>query len=615
MGEKYSNALSRPLKMLTVLALTAALSGSFIGTVQADRSPWEYEAASMTKYGPPTSVYFDNLNIYVGRQPINHKGTVMVQAEPLLKSLGYQVTWDVTEKKLTAEQAGKVSLTFWAQRTEAEIDGQSVHTLPAAPFVHEDQLWIPLRFTAQSCGLAVTWTAKGSFVSVRDPNAQIHLRVGTQADNENTGQPSALIQYMKENWETNVQINLTSPKDFSNKTKVKIAAGDMDSLMLLGDAYEFRDDLLESIALDLSESLQSYPSLKELTDASNIAVRKIGGKVYGIPRPSDLNDAPFPALRQDWIDTLGSKQPVTMDEMFNLLKQFVNKDPDGNGKGNTIGMYGYVNANNLGSLAWVEHTFTGSPERFSISESGTVVDHALSKGQRQALEWLTRAYAQGLINKDFATIDPETAMEGVKKKNVGLAVLKFDEAAKLTLDKQGSWTPLSGLKASSNAPEIAPWNSAGGGMYIVSRMAKVDAVKVLEWLDRGIEMSETGKWAEIEGLKEGDRSAIQNLFGRNDLLKSNALLNDLAPETQKLYKEAATRWHNISYKGQTLPEANLLWSQGQHTEFIHKLNDMKIKVIMGKVSLSEWDEYVKKMASSEDYKTMIRDFNKLIHSK
>ena len=94
-------------------------------------------------------------------------------------------------------------------------------------------------------------------------------------------------------------------------------------------------------------------------------VRKISCKTYAIPRPSDLNDAPFPALRQDWMDKLGSKKPKTMDEMFDALRQFVNKDPDGDGKNNTIGMYGYENAINLGSLSWVEHAHTGFPERSS----------------------------------------------------------------------------------------------------------------------------------------------------------------------------------------------------------------------------------------------------------
>ena len=610
MRETYSNSLlSRSMKMLTVVALVTTLSGSFALTSHADRSPWENAASA---YGNPAAVYFDNLSVYLGSQPVNHNGTVMVQAAPLLRSLGYEVTWDESEQKLTAEQAGKSSLAFWSKRFEANIDGQSVKGLPAAPFVLENELWVPLRFTAQNCGLIVTWNSHGSFVTVRDPSAQIQFRVGTRADNEITDPPSALIQYMKNNWNVNTQVDLTLPRNFPDKTKIKIAAGDMESLMLLPDAYEFPDHLLESIALELNPSLRSYPALQKLTDAPDMPVRKIGGKVYSIPRPFDPNDAPFPALRQDWMDNLGSKQPETMDEMFNLLKLFVSKDPDGDGKNNTLGMYGYVYANSLGSLTWVEHAFTGNPERFSISDAGTVVDHALDKEQRQALEWLNRAYGAGFINKDFATIDPDMAIEKTRQGNAGLAVLKFDDAAKLTLEQTGNWTPLSGLKATVHQEEIAPWNSVGGGTYIISSMSRIEPAKVLEWLDRGIEMSETGKWKIIEGLEESDYAAIQNLFGRKDLLKSNSQLDALAPETQKLYQQAADRWHQTSYAGRLLPEASQLWSQGLYAESINKLNEMKIKVITGQSSLHDWDEYVKKMTASEEYKTMIRDLNKLI---
>lgn len=609
---KKHPALSRPLKLLTILAITASLTGSLAGVSFADQSPW---VSASSEYGRTAAVYFDNLNVLLGSQPINHKGTIMIQAGPFLRSLGYQVTWDASTKKLSATKSGESSLVFWEMRKEAEVDGQLIKNLSAAPFVIEDELWVPLRFTALNCGLSVTWNPHGSFATVRDPHAQIQLRVGTRADNEVTDTPEALIQYMKENWETNIQVNLSPPRNFPEKTKIKIAAGDMDSLMLLPDSFEFQDDLFQSIALDLDQSLKAYPALQQLIDESGMPVRKIDGKTYTIPRPHDLNDAPFPALRQDWLNNLGSKQPVTMDDMFSLLKQFVSKDPDGDGKKNTIGMYAYVQANSLGSLSWVEHAFTGSPDRFTLSKNGEVIDHAITTGQRQALEWLNRAFADGLINKDFATIDRDQLKEEILKGQSGLAILSFDDAAKLTLDNKGTWTPVSGLKATSTAQEIAPWNSAGGGVYIVSSMSRIEPAKVLEWLDQGIQMTESGKWADIKELKQADKSAIQNLFGRKDVLQSNTFLDALAPETKKLYEQAATSWHQTSYAGQTLPEASQLWGRGLYAESISELNEMKIKVIQGEASLQQWDDFVKKQTASEQYKSMIKDLNKLIQTK
>src|SRR5690606_37770253 len=119
-----------------------------------------------------------------------------------------------------------------------------------------------------------------------------------------------------------------------------------------------------------------------------------------IPRPSDPHDALFPAIRQDWLNVLGLFQPQTMEEVYEVLKQFVTHDPDGNGKHDTIGMAGYIHADGLGSLSWVEHAYTGSPERFSIQD-GRVIDHAVSSEEELALKWLTRAYAEGLIDKEF----------------------------------------------------------------------------------------------------------------------------------------------------------------------------------------------------------------------
>lgn len=611
MPRKHS-VLSRSLTLLMILTVTTTLTGSLTETSFADQSPWNIAS---NEYGQPAAVYFDNLNVILGSPPINHKGTIMIQAGPFLRSIGYQVTWDPTTKKLSATKSGQSTLTFWDNRKEAEVGNQLIKNLPAAPFVIENELWVPLRFTASSSGLLVIWNPYGSFATIRDPHAQIQLRVGTRADNEVTDNPDALIQYMKDNWETNIQVNLTPPRNFPDKTKIKIAAGDMESLMLLPDTFEFQEDLFQSIALDLNQSLKAYPALQKIIDESGMPVRRIDGKTYTIPRPYDQNDAPFPALRQDWLNNLGSKHPITMEDMFNLLKQFVSEDPDGDGKNNTIGMYAYVQGNNLGSLSWVEHAFTGSPDRFTLSKNGEAIDHAITTGQRQALEWLNRAYTDGLFNKDFATIDPDQVKEEILKGQAGLAVLNFDDATKLTLDNKGTWTPVSGLKATSTATEIAPWNSIGGGAYIVSSMSRIEPAKVLKWLDQGIQMSESGKWDAVKELKQADKSAIQNLFGRKDVLQSNALLDALAPETKKLYEQAATSWHRISYAGQTIPEASQLWSQGIYAESISELNEMKIKVIQGEATLQDWDHFIEKLTASRQYQSMIKDLNKLIKTQ
>ena len=46
--------------------------------------------------------------------------------------------------------------------------------------------------------------------------------------------------------------------------------------------------------------------------------------------------------RQDWLDALGLDVPRTWDELAEVAKAFVTRDPDGNGENDTIGCLLYT---------------------------------------------------------------------------------------------------------------------------------------------------------------------------------------------------------------------------------------------------------------------------------
>ena len=46
----------------------------------------------------------------------------------------------------------------------------------------------------------------------------------------------------------------------------------------------------------------------------------------------------FHMVRKDWLDKLGLEEPSTMDEVADMLRAFINDDPDGDGEADTIGL-------------------------------------------------------------------------------------------------------------------------------------------------------------------------------------------------------------------------------------------------------------------------------------
>ena len=62
------------------------------------------------------------------------------------------------------------------------------------------------------------------------------------------------------------------------------------------------------------------------------------GKLMALPETS-IEDGPSLCwLRKDWMDKLGLSAPETVEDVEHIVHEFVQKDPGGNGKGQTVGL-------------------------------------------------------------------------------------------------------------------------------------------------------------------------------------------------------------------------------------------------------------------------------------
>jgi putative aldouronate transport system substrate-binding protein len=81
-------------------------------------------------------------------------------------------------------------------------------------------------------------------------------------------------------------------------------------------------------------------------DADSKAVTTINGKSYGLASPGSIAKNEGLLIRQDWLDKLGLKAPATTQELFDVMKAFTEKDPDGNGRADTYGFGAFIEINN-----------------------------------------------------------------------------------------------------------------------------------------------------------------------------------------------------------------------------------------------------------------------------
>jgi putative aldouronate transport system substrate-binding protein len=111
--------------------------------------------------------------------------------------------------------------------------------------------------------------------------------------------------------------------------------------------------------------------------------------------------APQPVIRQDWLDKLGMKPPTTVDEYTALFQAIHDADLDGDGvKGNTLGLTGYGNTNELDSIFNKAFGITGT---WMKGADGQWVNSRVTAEEKAKIGYYAELAAKGLYDKEFLT--------------------------------------------------------------------------------------------------------------------------------------------------------------------------------------------------------------------
>lgn len=287
---------------------------------------------------------------------------------------------------------------------------------------------------------------------------------------------------------TNTRLNITwvSPNNYGDKVNVTLASGDIPDLILLDDPFnaQVRGMVAQGAFWDLTPYLQDYPNLMLYPKESWENTKQADGKNYGIPRPRPTDGGGFTYLRKDWLDKLKLDVPTTTDELYEVLKAFVEQDPDGNGKKDTIGYIGFVDQNGMANFGQLQNSFTKVNGDWKLID-GKLVNVNLLPEVRESLVWLNRAYVEKLIPEDFAVLK-NTQSKDLLKSNRGGGFQDTVEAA---------WEPTEELRKTIPEADFLPLVSLNGysnkdsgffGMFAIPKTVPEDKMKqLLKLMDYG----------------------------------------------------------------------------------------------------------------------------------
>ncbi|MCZ8517572.1 extracellular solute-binding protein [Paenibacillus filicis] len=447
---------------------------------------------------------------------------------------------------------------------------------------------------------------------------------------------NVVLKEIEKRTNTILELNWVPINNYDEKANVTLASGNMPDLMLINDIFQplVRTMAAQGAFWDLTPFFKDYKNISSLPKET-LENSKINGKNYGIPRVRPLEGGGWmPLVRKDWLDKLGMKPPETMDDMYNVMKAFTEKDPEGNNKNDTYGVSSYVTSDSMGNLQWVEEVFNGTTGGTVGAplwklKDGKLTPTALEPGTRDALIWLNKAYTEKLISPDFAIMKPSQAADEVKGGKAGIVGATMQPQwlytePNLKTNPKADFYPLPYLTGPFG--KWAPKDTGFYGMFVIpktvpeAKVRKILAFMDYGFTDEGSDLANYGfkdvHYTENNGFKVATEQAKKDMVAQNVLGQlygkydkySRAFLTGIPKEMYDRNSQVLDERAKVSIPD---PTTGVLSDTYQKVgkDFDKKIQDIKTKVIMGKANIAEWDAFVNTLKSDPNYQKIIAEMN------
>lgn len=213
-------------------------------------------------------------------------------------------------------------------------------------------------------------------------------------------------QYIIDNVGVDIDFIQGDSTNFEQQLALYVSGGDMPDMVSCSSYAQWKGYADEGAWADLAPYLTDDLTNLQTYVGDYWPYVTVDGAVYGIPSLLNVPSSHVVSIRKDWLDKLGLKEPVTLDEYTEVLRAFTFNDPDGDGEKNTYGMSGAGSS----YLSFLMGAFGASTERDNfLNEDGTITTNAISEEYRDALRYLRDIYAEGLIDPEMFTCTYEQA--------------------------------------------------------------------------------------------------------------------------------------------------------------------------------------------------------------
>ncbi len=426
----------------------------------------------------------------------------------------------------------------------------------------------------------------------------------------------------------------------SEQFNVMIASGDYPDVVEFNwGAYQggmikaISDNVIITVDQYINDkTMPNFNALLNERDDYRKALKNSDGTISVFPHFSEsieINPYIGPTIRKDWLDKLGLSMPETIDDWYNVLKAFKERDPNGNGQQDEVPLTDDTNW----AFKFLAAGF-GVNFGLQLDNNGKVEFSGISDNYREYLQTMNKWYSEGLIDREYSaqtrknvdykmTSDISGAYVGFTGSQMGkyIAARAGDENYKLVA---APWP-----KRDKNSPRYCGYDNmirlmtSGSGAAITSKNKYVEqTLKMFDYLysKEGQALINYGIEGESYTVENGEYKYTDKIMhdpsGKDPVaamapyaipiwgVLPSVMLNDAYDKISRSYEEqsdAAKTWIDADMS-HLLPTLSFT---AEESEIISTCladvttccNEYSAKYIMGLESFDSWNTYVDKVKS------------------
>jgi putative aldouronate transport system substrate-binding protein len=428
--------------------------------------------------------------------------------------------------------------------------------------------------------------------------------------------------------QSKLSIQWVSNNVYNDKLSITLASGQIPDLTYINDPFSpsFRTLVRQGAIWDLTPYIKDYPNLLKGTPDVAWELSKLeDGKIYGIPRGRDANDVSFLILRKDWLDKLGQKAPATTEELYQVLKAFREKDPDGNGKNDSFGLSAGIDT----LISTFQGIFTGVNGSWKAGTDGKLSYAPFLPEARTSLEYLAKLYKEKLLPEDLLSLKTTQIRDYYKGNRAGAVIDKTSTGPKVYSPdlkklvptyKEADFYPLPTLNG--YVPKGTGYN---GILAIPKTVPEAKLKQILQVIDTWLtpQVSSVQRFG-LEGVhhkvENGIKTIIPEKLQADNASDFNQIVNSIdpalnaPPANQELKElEELTRKVDAERVKVNVPDIGVgLYSPTAEKllpDLEKRISDLEAKIIIGQESLDAWDALIAKTKNDPQFNTAVEELS------